>query len=429
MVKEKQDFHSYPPEALEVVDRLEENQFEAWIVGGAVRDQLLGRPVHDVDITTNARPEEIKEVFADCRTIDVGVAFGTIRVIWADAIFEVTTYRSDGAYEDGRHPTEVTYSDHLSDDLLRRDFTINAMAWNPTAGFVDLYGGREDLKAGIIRAVGQAEDRIHEDALRMLRGIRFATRLNFYLEDSLYQELQRQADRIGLVSVERIVEEMDKILLDSHAPRGLNLLKETDLLPSVIPELSAVSDDVFDLTKRLLENSSHKINLRWAALFRYAHEDYHEAGQLAKKRLTKLHCSKERITTVGFLVGVERIKIKPTLADCRRMMGAWGNHFWDALAFLIAEDKGLDEPSKANLEELQRLASKTESENLATKLSDLQISGKDLMLIGYKQGKNIGDTLADLLELVIEGKVENSYEALMGEAKNNLVIYHRDGGK
>ncbi len=409
--------HNFPKEALEVLNRLEENRFEGWIVGGAVRDHILDRSIHDVDITTNARPGQIQEIFADCRTIDVGISFGTVRVLWKEAVFEVTTYRADGAYEDGRHPTEVTYSDSLSDDLMRRDFTINAMAWNPRVGLVDLYGGQDDLRAGIIRAVGTASRRLKEDALRMLRGIRFASRLGFVLERDLYQEMQKQAQRISLVSVERILEELDAILLDRHAKRGLDLLQATGILPYILPELAAVDEDTFQLTKKVVNCCPTSLNLRWAALLRYVEEDAQKAADNARKILKRLHSSRDRIQTVGKLVALEQITAMPSMSLCRRMMGAWGSDFWDAFALLLAEDKVMGASNEAYLRELERLAKEVKEEGLATRVADLEISGKQLLLIGYKQGKIIGDTLEQLLTLVVEGKLDNTEEALMGEAK------------
>ena len=197
----------FPDEALEVLRRLEEAGYEAWFVGGAVRDRVLGREAADVDITTSATPSEIEAVFAGERTLDVGKSFGTIRVVMPQAVYEVTTYRAERNYIDGRHPETVEYSRHIEDDLKRRDFTMNAMAWHPERGLLDLYGGRRDLAAGLLRAVGVAAERMEEDGLRMLRAVRFASRFAMKLEPSLRKAIIDQHTQIERISVERCSEE------------------------------------------------------------------------------------------------------------------------------------------------------------------------------------------------------------------------------
>lgn len=203
-----------PSGAEEIINRINEAGYEAYVVGGCVRDSLLGREPNDWDITTSANPYEVKALFR--RTIDTGLKHGTVTILMGDDQYEVTTYRIDGDYSDGRHPDNVTYTSLLSDDLKRRDFTINAMAYHPEIGLVDLFGGESDLKKGIVRAVGCAEDRFSEDALRMMRAIRFAAQLGYEIEKDTYAAITKLGSNLSKISAERIRVEMDKLLMSDN---------------------------------------------------------------------------------------------------------------------------------------------------------------------------------------------------------------------
>ena len=216
-----------PAPAEEIINKLNEHGYEAYVVGGCVRDMLLGREPGDWDITTSALPEQVKEVFR--RTVDTGIQHGTVTVMMGKEGYEVTTYRIDGEYSDGRHPNSVEFTPDLVEDLKRRDFTINAMAYNSHTGFVDKFGGVEDLQKGIIRCVGEPMDRFTEDALRILRAIRFSAQLGFSIEERTYEAIKVIAPNMVHVSKERIQVELTKLLLSSH-PDYISLVYETCLL-------------------------------------------------------------------------------------------------------------------------------------------------------------------------------------------------------
>ena len=219
-----------------ILEKLKSHGYPTYPVGGCVRDSLLGREVKDIDLTTLARPDEIKEVFSSEKIIDIGKKFGTIKVISQGEEFEITTFRSDGTYLDGRHPDEISFSDDLIADLKRRDFTINAMAYDE-GKVIDPFNGRADLHEKLIRAVGDPEERIAEDYLRSLRAVRFATRLSFRIDEDLKEAIRNNKDKISLISKERIADELSKILLEDEPSRGIRLLDELDLLEEILPEL------------------------------------------------------------------------------------------------------------------------------------------------------------------------------------------------
>lgn len=203
-----------PKQVAFIIDRLEQHGYEAYAVGGCVRDALLGREPHDWDITTSAKPEQVKALFK--RTIDTGIQHGTVTIMEDHIGFEVTTYRIDGEYEDGRHPKEVQFTPDLKEDLRRRDFTINAMAYSPAKGLVDIFGGQEDLKEGIIRCVGSAEERFQEDALRIMRAVRFAAQLGFTIEEGTWKAIGKLVPNLKKVSAERIQVELTKLLMSPN---------------------------------------------------------------------------------------------------------------------------------------------------------------------------------------------------------------------
>lgn len=222
-----------PTAVLEILEQLNRANHEAYIVGGCVRDFLLGKEPSDWDITTSAKPQQVKALFR--RTIDTGIAHGTVTIMKGNVGYEVTTYRIDGEYEDARHPKEVTFTSSLEEDLKRRDFTMNAMAYHPEKGLVDIFGGQEDMNRGIIRCVGNAKERFTEDALRMMRAIRFAAQMNYEIEEETFQAIRKMAPSISKVSAERIQVEMTKTLISAH-PGKFRLFYETGLTAHFLPE-------------------------------------------------------------------------------------------------------------------------------------------------------------------------------------------------
>ena len=266
-----------PTYAETIINRLEEKGYEAYIVGGSVRDLLIGREPHDYDINTNALPEEIMEVFKEYKTLEVGKKFGTIVVVQNEGVVEVTTFRSDGEYIDGRRPEEVYFSKELKDDLSRRDFTINAMAYNKNSGLIDYFDGRGYLKHKLIKTVGDPQERFKEDYLRVIRAVRFASELEFFIEDETYKACKDYSQKLSYISIERIREEFFKILLVRHPSYGIRLLKDTGILGVILPEIIKSvgfnqhnphhNKDVFEHTLAVLDNTSPILHLRLAALF------------------------------------------------------------------------------------------------------------------------------------------------------------------
>lgn len=269
--------YSISKEAKFVLARLEENNEESYLVGGCVRDYLLNKEPSDFDVTTSARPERIMEIFSDKRLVTLGKEFGTIGVLIDDSLIEVTTYRFDGNYLDGRHPERVSFSTSLIEDLKRRDFTINSMAMNIEKNIIDPFGGRVDLERNIIRSVGQPEKRFSEDKLRMLRAIRFANRLSFSIEENTLKAIEKMAKDINQVSKERIRDEINKILLSDSPDRGLDLLLEAGLLGEIFPELVATVGydqkspyhhrNLYKHISCVVARSPKKLHIRLAALF------------------------------------------------------------------------------------------------------------------------------------------------------------------
>lgn len=262
--------------------RLENEGFETYLVGGAVRDKLLGKNIHDIDLTTRARPNDIMRIFSDLKLIDIGKKFGTIKVIYKSEEFEITSFRSESTYKDRRHPEKISFSDSIEEDLKRRDFTINAMAQR-NGKLIDLFGGKKDLQNKLIRAVGNPYERIREDYLRAIRAVRFATILDFEIESELKKAISQMASHIEDISNERIKDEVDKILLADNPSRGIRLLDDLNILEYIFPEVKSMIGfdqhsshhnlDLFEHSMKVLDISPKNLKTRMAALF-------HDTGKI-----------------------------------------------------------------------------------------------------------------------------------------------------
>lgn len=401
----------FPEAVLKLVERLETSGYEAWIVGGAVRDSLLGEAIHDVDIATDAHPDAIQRCFSDCRTLDVGKQFGTINVLWDGDQYEITTFRADGAYSDGRHPDEVAYSTDIRDDLMRRDFTINAMAWHPQRGLLDCFGGAADLEAGVIRAVGDPGERIGEDALRMLRAVRFAARLAFEPAQDLAQVLREQASGLAMVSVERTFDELSKMLCARHADRALTLLEGFGLLGGVITEPAAARVARDAETFSFVETLPRALPMRLAGLFRRT-----LSVEEALSILRRLKTSNALQRTVGTILSVPPIDTAWPMPQVQRTMGRLGADIDEVMRFQLAEAQFFgraSEPIQATCERIDRVR----IEGLVTTVKDLAIGGRELQSIGYKQGKLLGELLRRLYDDVVDGLVRNDRRTLIEHAQ------------
>lgn len=428
------------------INLLQSAGFEAYAVGGCVRDSLLGKTPNDWDITTSAKPEDMKSVFADFHCIDTGIKHGTVTVVIDGEPLEITTFRLDGEYEDNRHPKSVTFTSNLGADLGRRDFTVNAMAYSKMTGTVDLFGGQNDLKNGIIRCVGDPDRRFNEDALRILRALRFASALDFEIEEKTAQSLLKNRALLGNISEERIAKELLKLVCGKGAKRIL-----TDFAPvlfEILPELQPMYKnshdnphhcyDIYEHTLIAVESINPEPTLRFAMLL-------HDCGKPAVKKFDE--------NGVAHFYGHQRISAEISAQILARLKVS--NKFRDEILFLVSNHDrwelyentekmprylskfGLD--GVLNLLKVMRadvLAQSPEyryrlyqiadaeetAKNLAAQkpclsLSELQINGRTLMDIGIPQGRKLGAVLAQLLDEVIDGVTKNTQEALTTRAR------------
>lgn len=428
------------------INLLQSAGFEAYAVGGCVRDSLLGKTPNDRDITTSAKPEDMKSVFINFHCIDTGIKHGTVTVVIDGEPLEITTFRLDGEYEDNRHPKSVTFTSNLGADLGRRDFTVNAMAYSKMTGTVDLFGGQNDLKNKIIRCVGDPDRRFNEDALRILRALRFASALDFEIEEKTAQSLLKNCALLGNISEERIAKELLKLVCGKGAKRIL-----TDFAPvlfEILPELQPMYKnshdnphhcyDIYEHTLIAVESIDPEPTLRFAMLL-------HDCGKPAVKKFDE--------NGVAHFYGHQRISAEISAQILARLKVS--NKFRDEILFLVSNHDrwelyentekmprylskfGLD--GVLNLLKVMRadvLAQSPEyryrldqiadaeetAKNLAAQkpclsLSELQINGRTLMDIGIPQGRKLGAVLAQLLDEVIDGVTKNTQEALTTRAR------------
>lgn len=388
---------SLSPPAAYVLTLLEQGGFEAYAVGGCVRDSLLGRPVSDWDVTTSALPEEVGQVFRDCRVIETGLRHGTVTVQVEQVSVEVTTFRADGTYSDGRHPDCVTFSRTLADDLARRDFTVNAMAYSPTLGLRDLYGGRADLTAGILRCVGDPERRFSEDGLRILRAVRFAAQLGFTVEPITKRALYHCAEMLGCVSAERKYTELCKAITAQYAAG--TIAEYAPLLREIVPVAADAGTT--------LEQLPDALNVRLAALLR------EETPEDAVAALRKLRADGETVRTVRTLLHGLAEEMTGDLPSVRRMVGRYGVLLPDVLRL----KKAVYPNQKPLYPTIQGLKDTIEEQKLCCTLAQLEVNGHDLMNMGIVECA-VGDTLTALLDAVIDGHVPNDRGILLELAQS-----------
>ena len=415
-----------PAPAEEIINKLNEHGYEAYVVGGCVRDMLLGREPGDWDITTSALPEQVKEVFR--RTVDTGIQHGTVTVMMGKEGYEVTTYRIDGEYSDGRHPNSVEFTPDLVEDLKRRDFTINAMAYNSHTGFVDKFGGVEDLEKGIIRCVGEPMDRFTEDALRILRAIRFSAQLGFSIEERTYEAIRTIAPNMVHVSKERIQVELTKLLLSSH-PDYILRVYETGISPYVSEKFhGAYAGESGNWAVPSIPAGIPAVkHMRWAAFLRNCSAS--QAADILKDlKLDNDTIYRVRILVewqgkkVGFQDGMEdgmRDVIKdgrePSRASIRRAMSQMEPELFDDLLTLkmcLSEDASDDRESQW-LCQVRDLTEEIRSNRDCISLKTLAVSGHDIMGAGVKPGREVGNTLTRLLDMVLEEPQRNTKEYLL----------------
>lgn len=435
-----------PPQVLDALDRLHQAGYEAWIVGGCVRDLLLGRVPTDYDITTSALPPQTKEVFRDRRVVETGIRHGTVTLLEEGMPLEITTYRVDGTYSDARHPDGVTFTTSLREDAARRDFTVNAMAYAPGLGLRDYFGGQEDLARRLVRAVGDPDRRFQEDALRVLRAIRFASVLDFALEEQTAAAARRQAAGLQKVSAERVFQELSKLLCGPKA--GQVLLAYPDILGQVIPELLPMVGfdhrnchhcyDVYTHTAVAVDHVSPQLPLRLAMLLHdigkpdtfslgedgqghfYGHP--RRSVELAEGILLRLRASKKLREQVLTLVRYHDAQIEEDPARLRRWLHKLGPEGFFALLAIQRGDAAGQAPAYCTrIERADRLESQARAllaQTPCLTLADLAVNGHDLLQLGYR-GPALGRALQRLLEEVLAGRLANEKAALLQWTREN----------
>lgn len=435
-----------PPQARRVIEVLEAAGFEAWCVGGFVRDSLLGRPVSDIDIACSALWPQTEEtcLAAGMRVHRTGEKHGTVTVVCDDAAFEVTTFRVDGAYSDARHPDEVRFVRSLEEDLARRDFTINAMAYHPLRGLADPFGGLEDARRGIIRTVGDPAQRFGEDALRILRACRFSSQLGFSLDGATYQAMLEGKRGLLRVSSERITAELQKLLLGDNVRDAL--LQTVDVLSAVLPELVAMKGfdqctpyhchDVLEHTARAVAGTPPYPLVRWAALFHdmgkpaaffkepggrghfYGHAKI--SVPLARGIMDRLTFSTAFRDRVLLLVERHDDVFDATPRAVKRALARMGGdvELFRALCDLKRGDASAQAPAYAEermrrADDLLRVLDGILAEGEAFTLKHLAVNGRDAMDAGIAQGPSVGAALAAALDAVIDEQIPNDRETLL----------------
>lgn len=394
-----------PPRVSRIIHTLQAHGYEAFAVGGCVRDTVLGRVPDDWDITTSARPQEVKGLFT--RTVDTGLIHGTVTVLLGDDSFEVTTYRIDGRYEDHRHPSQVRFSAELAEDLRRRDLTINAMAYNQEQGLVDLFGGMKDLQEKRIRCVGEARERFQEDALRILRVVRFSAQLGFLIDPATEDALRSLAGDLAYVSAERIQVELVKLLRSDHPDYILRLF-DTGIAEVVLPELVESAAD--PARAQSMADSLKKVpperSLRLALLL-------HPLGEKkSQKLLRRLKFDNHTIDTVRRLVRWYGQPLGETPADVRRSAAAIGAELFPQ----VLQVQG----TYRDVTDVRRIWEEITEKGQCISLKTLRITGNDLIALGMRPGPAVGALLKELFVDVLEEPGHNDREYLIECAKRKL---------
>ena len=432
-----------PEPVSQCLHRLEAAGFATYAVGGCVRDALLGIEPHDYDLCTAASPEQIQAVFRDEKLVLAGLKHGTVGIITPTGVVETTTFRTEGGYQDSRHPDWVKFVSTVEEDLARRDFTVNAMAWSPTRGLADPFGGQKDLAQKILRSVGDPETRFREDALRILRGVRFAVRFGLTVEPETEQAMFRLVPLMDNLARERIFDELCKLLPLVTAG---DLIRFAPVLTAVIPELAPMvgfdqhsphhAFDIYTHTAHVVENTPRNLALRWAALLHdtgkvptftrdetgrghfYGHAQV--SGEIADTVLRQLKAPTELRERVVSLVKLHMTKIEPDKKAVRRWLGRLGPDTLEALLTFQAADmgsKGTGKPGEMDqFTRLRELIAEILAEDACLSLRELAVDGNDLMALGYS-GKATGTCLSFLLDAVLDERLPNDREKLLDAAK------------
>lgn len=438
-----------PKDVAEIIGILKKGGYEAYAVGGCVRDSLLGREPNDWDITTSATPLQVKDLFS--HTIDTGIQHGTVTVMRNHVGYEITTYRIDGKYEDNRHPSEVIFTPSLEEDLKRRDFTINAMAYNDEDGLVDLFEGCKDLEQKRICAVGDAKQRFSEDALRMMRAVRFAAQLGYEIEADTKAAIKVLSPNLKSISAERIQVELVKLVVSDH-PEHMKLLYETGITAQIFPEFDAIMECEQNHPHHCYDVGMHTICamlhvkkdklLRLAMLFhdigKPATKTVDEKGithfhghaaiseKLSKEVLRRLKFDNYTLDYVRKLALYHDVKIIPEEKYVRRALSKMGEDLFPLLlevkhADVMAQSDYLRKEKLAELTQLEEVFDRVISQKQCFSRKDLALTGTDLIALGVSAGPNLGAALDQLLELVIENPEKNTKEILTKIVKESMI--------
>ena len=438
-----------PDDVKNIIKTLQNNGHEAYAVGGCVRDLYLGKKPADWDITTSAAPEQVKKLFD--HTIDTGIEHGTVTVMLGGCGYEVTTYRIDGEYEDGRHPKQVVFTSMLSEDLRRRDFTINAMAYNDTRGLVDLFCGQEDLKQGVIRCVGEPQERFSEDALRMLRALRFSAQLDFEIEKNTYDAICQLAPTIEKVSKERIMVELNKLLISNH-PERMRQVYETGLTGVFLPEF-----DVMMQTPQKNKHHCYSVGEHTLHTLSYVEPDkilrlsmlLHDIGKPATKTtdekgqdhfyrhqevgaemaagiLRRLKYDNDTIAAVKRYVRYHDERPDTTQKAVRRAVVRMGvscfpDIFQIKRADVLAQSEYMRQEKLQKIDDFEKIYYEILEEHQCLQKKDLAVTGKDILAMGVPQGRQVGDMLELLFQTVVENPEMNKKEILLSLAEKTLL--------
>ena len=433
----------YLPQSIQnCIDLLENAGFAAYAVGGCVRDAWLGLTPHDYDLCTSALPEQTEEVFRDYRLVLAGEKHGTVTVLTEGGPVEITTFRTEGGYRDNRHPDWVKFVPDIEGDLSRRDFTVNAMAYSPKRGFSDPFGGREDLKNHILRAVGDPEARFREDSLRILRGVRFAARFGLTPVEKTMAAMLSQAHLMENLARERVFEELCKLLL---AAKAADITRFAPILAAVIPELAPMigfdqhsphhAYDLITHTAHVVEGVPATLPLRWAALLHdtgkvttftldatgrghfYGHA--RDSAAIADKILRRLKAPTALREEAVALIGRHMTRLQPDRKLLRRQVSKYGFPMVEAMLALQQADMGSkgtgEDDGSTVFAAVQQLLADLKAEDACLSLKDLAVNGTDLITLGF-QGKEIGACLSALMEQVIEERLPNERNALLAWA-------------
>lgn len=425
-----------------VLSTLKNNGYEGYIVGGCVRDFLMGQTPHDYDVTTNATPEQVKACFKQNKVIETGLKHGTVTVLVDGENIEITTYRIDGDYKDNRHPDNVFFSTKIEDDVKRRDFTVNSIAYNPEKGFVDLFDGRGDIEAGIITCVGNADERFNEDGLRILRALRFASVLGFDISKETSDSIHRNKSLINNVSAERILEEFKKLICGKKA--HMIFEEYVDVIGVFIPEILEMVGfeqnnpyhcyDVFKHTVAAVKNAPDNVIIRLAAFFHdvgkprtyfadengighfYSHAKVSE--KIANDVLIRLKSDNFTREKVCMLVRYHDRQIEENAKSVKRLLAKLS--FEDVRLLLtlkrcdtLAQTPEIHNKRCAYLDRIGSLVDEIENEGACLSLRTLNINGNDLIALGIDEGKLIGEILNSALKSVIDEKIPNNKNELL----------------